>query len=188
MKNIKYLLIILSVIGIASLACNLGQRLATPTPTVLVSTEAVEDLEEAVEDAIDEAEQSGMINLEVTESQLTSLVVSELEKSGTESILNPQIQLDNDQLQFTAKVNTSGLSAQVEAIMEVDIDGAGRPVFNVTSASLGPFPVPADLVSEMEIQMNQAFQDQIDEVAPGLFIESIVIEDGTMVITGQLQQ
>jgi hypothetical protein len=185
MKMKKPLLIILFVLAAVSLACNLGRRVSTPVPTIPVSTEAVESLEESVDEAIEEAQQTGLIDLEITESELTSIVALELEKSGTDSVADPQITLDDGQILISAQVNTSGLSARIQATMEVTIDGAGRPVFNVVSATLGPFPVPADLVSEVETRINRAFQDQIDERAPGLFIESIVIDGGSMRITGR---
>jgi hypothetical protein len=45
--------------------------------------------------------------------------------------------------------------------------------------------VPEDFVSEIEVQINQAFQDQIDQIGQDVFIESIVIEGGAMRITGR---
>lgn len=185
MKNLKTLLIILSVLVVVSLACNMGRRAATPLPTVPVSTEAVEDLEQSVEEAFQEAEASGEINLVITEAQLTSAIAFELEKNGTNSLSDLQIRLQDGQIQMTAAVDASGLSATASVILEVSVDPAGRPVLSVGSANLGPFPVPEDLVSEIEVQINQAFQDQIDEMGPDIFIESIVIEGGAMRITGR---
>jgi len=187
MKKLRTLVIILSVLAAVSLACNLGRRTATPEPTVAVSTEAVESLEEAVEEAFEEAQQTGTIDLEITESQLTSVVAAELEKSGSESIADPQIRLDDGQIQITVQVKATGISAQAKMIMEVSIDGAGRPVFEVVSAGIGPIPLPADLVSEIEARINRAFQEQIDDAAPEMFIESIVIEGGSMRITGRTE-
>jgi uncharacterized protein YpmS len=185
MKHKKTLLIILSVSVLVSLACNFGRRVSTPAPTVPVSTEAVENLEESLEDAFQEAQESGEINLVITEDQLTSAIAFELEKNGTDSISDIQIRLQDGQVQMTAAVNASGLSATASVIMDVSVDAAGRPVLNVVSANLGPFPVPEDLVSEIEVQMNQAFQEQINETGTDVIIESIVIEGGSMRITGR---
>lgn len=186
MKKLRTLVIILSLLAAVSLACNLGRRAATPEPTVVVSTEAVESLEEAVDEAFDEAQQTGTIHLEITESQLTSIVAFELEKSGSESITDPQIQLDNGQILITVQAKATGISAEARMVMEVSPDSAGRPVFEVISAGIGPIPLPADLVSEIEVRINRAFQEQIDDAAPEMFIESIVIEGGSMRITGRV--
>lgn len=186
MKNVRTLVIILSVLAAMSLACNLGRNAATPEPTIAVSTEAVESLEEAVDEAFDEAQQTGAINLVITESQLTSIVAFELEKSGSKSITDPQIQLDDGQIHITAQAKATGISAQARIVMEVSVDSAGRPVFEVVSAGIGPIPLPADLVSEIEARINRAFREQIADAAPEMFIESIVIEGGSMRITGRM--
>jgi hypothetical protein len=46
--------------------------------------------------------------------------------------------------------------------------------------------LPADLVSEIEARINRAFREQIADAAPEMFIESIVIEGGSMRITGRM--
>jgi hypothetical protein len=140
MKNLKTLLIILSVLVVGSLACNFGRRTATPLPTVPVTTEAVEDLEQSVEEAFDQAQQSGEINLVITEAQLTSAIAFEMEKNGTQGISDLQIRLQNGQIQMTAKVDASGFSATANVVMDVSVDSAGRPVLNVVSGQFGSVP------------------------------------------------
>ena len=93
--------------------------------------------------------------------------------------------LQNGQIQLTGDVSTQGISAPAQVDIEVSVDVVGRPVLNVASATVGPFPIPGDLVSEVEVIINDAFQDQIDSMAPNLHIESIIIEDGTMTIIGR---
>jgi hypothetical protein len=72
----------------------------------------------------------------------------------------------------------------VKVIMDVSIDPTGRPNLHVVSSSIGPFPVPGDLISEVEVLMNKAFQEKIQSLAPNLHIENIVIENGKMTIYG----
>ena len=55
----------------------------------------------------------------------------------------------------------------------------------VVSSSIGPFPVPGELISEVELLMNQAFQEKVESMAPNMHVESIVIENGTMTIIGR---
>jgi hypothetical protein len=54
----------------------------------------------------------------------------------------------------------------------------------VISSSIGPFPVPGELISEVEVLINKAFQDKVQSMAPNLHIQSIVIENGKMTIYG----
>jgi hypothetical protein len=56
---------------------------------------------------------------------------------------------------------------------------------DVVSANIGPFPVPGDLVSEVEVTINKAFQDQIKSMAPDMHVERIIIDNGKMTITGR---
>lgn len=184
MRQRKILLMILLLVA-AALACNFNRAVSTPAPTVPVSTEAVESLETAVGEAFREAQTSGTIELEITEAQLTSLVAFELEERGAGYITNPQIFLQDGQVQMTAKVVRQGLSASARVVLKVQIDPVGRPVFDVISANIGPLPLPGDIIAEIEERINLAFQQQLNSLAPNLTIESIVIDNGVMSITGR---
>lgn len=168
-----------------SLACNLfsfGRE--TPAPPIPVTTEAVESLEETVEDAQQEAQQDGTIRLSITEAQLTSLVAMKLQETGDETISNPQVYLRDGKIQVFGDVRLENLSATANVVIGVSVDAQGKAVFNVESGSLGPFPLPENVVSQLENRLNLIFQEQIASAAPNLFIDSIVIADGQMTIEG----
>lgn len=172
---------------VSSLACNLSfGRKATPEPALPVTTEAVESLEESIEEAYQEAQMSGEIQLVITEAQITSLLTFELEKRAGDALVieNPQIYLRDGQIRLIGGVKRLGISATARVTVEVSVSADGKPVLDIVSASIGPFPIPGDFVSEVEIIINDVFQEQIASKVPGLFIESIVIENGTMMITG----
>ena len=180
------ILIAILVLATASLACNLGIRgVKTPAPLIPVSTEAVQSLEETAVNSFDKFQQTGQVNLTVTEEQLTSMVALELEEQATEGISNPQVYLRDGQIQLAGDVQTQGLSAPARMVMEVDIDANGRPSLQIVSANVGPFPVPDSLIESVETRLNRAFLNQLDEMAPNAVVESVVIADGSMTITGQ---
>lgn len=185
MKRRKALLLVVFLLMAAALACNFNRAVSKPVPTVPVSTEAVESLETAVGEAFQQAQTSGAIELEISEAQLTSLVAFELEERGAGYISNPQIFLQDGQVQMTARVARQGLSASARAVLTVQIDPLGRPVFDVISANIGPLPLPGDIIAEIEERINLAFKQQLDSLAPNLIIESIVIDNGVMAITGR---
>ncbi len=171
---------------ISSLACTLSfWRTATPESVIPVTTEAVESLEETAHGAFQEAQTSGEFNLVITEAQLTSILAFELEESAGDMINNLQLFLRDGQIQMTGDLNSEGISAPVKAIVEVSVDSAGRPILNVVSANIGPFPVPGDLVSEVGVTINKAFQGQIKSMAPDMHVEKIIIDNGKMTITGR---
>jgi uncharacterized protein YpmS len=150
-----------------------------------VTTEAVENLQSSAGGALDDALQGGDIEFAITEAQLTSLLAFELAERAGDQISDLQVFLRDGQIQLYGDVDTQGISAQVRIFVAVSVDPVGRPVLEVVSSSIGPFPVPGELISEVEVIMNEAFQEKIESLAPNMHIESIVIEDGTMTIIGR---
>ena len=186
MKRLKVIPLIIFVIVLSSLACNFGfGRQATPEEVIPVTTEALESLQDAAGDAVEDAIQGGDIEISITESQLTSLLAFELAERAGDQISNLQVFLRDGQIQLYGDVDTQGISAQVRVFVSVRVDPVGRPVLEVVSSSIGPFPVPGELISEVETIMNKAFQEKVESMAPNMHIESIVIEDGTMTIIGR---
>ena len=182
MKRLKVIPLIIFVLALSSLACNFGfGRQATPEEVIPVTTEAVESLQGAAGEAI----QNGDIEIAITEAQLTSLLAFELAERAGDQISNLQVFLRDGQIQLYGDVDTQGISAQVRVFVAVSVDPIGRPVLEVVSSSIGPFPVPGELISEVEMIMNKAFQEKVESMAPNMHIESIVIEDGTMTIIGR---
>ena len=185
MKRLKLIPLIIFVLVLSSLACNLSfGRQATPEPLIPLSSEEVESLAASAEESFQEAETSEMNKLEVSETQLTSLLGGELEKRVGDQITNLQAYLRDGQIQIFGDLDSQGITAPVKVIVDVSVDPAGRPILHVVSSSIGPFPVPGDLISEVEVLMNKAFQEKIQSMAPNLHIESIVIENGKMTIYG----
>lgn len=186
MKKIKVIPLIIFVIALSSLACNLSfGRREKQGEAILVTTESVENLQESAQEAVEGAIQSGDIEFVITEAQLTSLLTFELAERVGDQISNLQVLLRDGQIQLFGDVDTQGISATVRVVVSVRVDPIGRPVLKVVSSSIGPFPVPGELVSEVEMLMNKAFQEKIESMAPNMHIESIVIENGTMTIIGR---
>jgi uncharacterized protein YpmS len=169
---------------LASLACNFGLKsVETPAPPPPVSTQSVEELQKNLEKAYQEAQNSGQVNITVTESQLTSIVAFELEKQDITSVKDPQVYLRNGQVQVYGTLE-GDVSATARVVFDVDVNAAGKPEFHAVSAKVGPLPIPEDILSQLETNLNQAFADQIESMAPNTHIDNIAIADGEMTITG----
>jgi uncharacterized protein YpmS len=183
-KSISILLIIV-VLTVTSLACNLTRRLfAAPEPTIPVTTESAQSLESTLENAYEQAQQTGEINFTITEEQLTSMAALQLSQLGEQSIQNLQVYLRDGQIQVTGNVSTQGIQAPAKIIGTVTVDSSGIPSFNVSSATVGPFSIPSSTINNLETQFNQIFLNQINQIYPNLFIEQITIENGVMSIQG----
>lgn len=186
MKQMKLIAIIIFVLVLSSLACNLNfGKQATPDPLIPLVSEDVDNMAESSEVQPQNAEPGGMIELEVSETQLTNLLTVELAELVGNQITNLQVYLREGQIQIFGDLESQGIEAPVKVILEVSVDPVGRPNLEVVSSSIGPFPVPGDLVSEVELLMNKVFQEKIQSLAPNLQIESIVIENGKMTIRGR---
>jgi hypothetical protein len=183
MKNRLRFASILLLLAAVTLACNLGSR-ATPAPPPPVSTEAVENLEATLENAAESIRETGEVHLELDETQLTSLIAFELQESGEDMVSDPQVYLRDGQIQVFGNVERQNISGTARVALAVEIDEDGRPDLNVVSASLGPFPVPQQMVDRIETELNEAFSEQLDSLAPNTHFESITIADGKMTITG----
>jgi uncharacterized protein YpmS len=177
---------ILSILVTASLACYFTgvRQEATPEP-VPVTTEAVETLEENAQDAAKAFQDSGEINMEVTEEQLTSLVVFELQKQQDPVLQNPQVYLRDGQVQLRGDVQQGGITAPLEMNMTVSADADGRPQYEVVSAKVGPFPLPQSILDQMTSQIDAVFASQFGEDVDKIYIEQITIADGRMNIQGR---
>jgi uncharacterized protein YpmS len=185
MKQLKLIPLIIFVLVLSSLACNLSfGRQATPEPLIPLASEEEESVGGSAEETIQGEETGGMMVLEVSEAQLTSLLVGELEKRIGDQITNFQAYLRDGQIQIFGDIDSQGITAPVKVIVDVSVDPAGRPNLHVISSSIGPFPVPGELISEVEVLINKAFQDKVQSMAPNLHIQSIVIENGKMTIYG----
>jgi uncharacterized protein YpmS len=191
-KQYHYILLIVMILIIGSLACNaVVGKVATPTATfepIPVKTEAVKTLESKVETAATEAAGNSKVTLEITETQLTSLIASELQKQQEQVVQNPQVHLQDGQVHLTGNVEQSGLSLPLDIVMTVSVDTEGHPHTHILSGSVGPFPLPQDLLDKLSTQLDDGLANQIDSENNGFFIEDITIDNGVMTVTGHSQK
>jgi uncharacterized protein YpmS len=187
MSKRKILLAPALLLILASLACNFGLKgVETPAPPPPVTTESVEELQRNLQQAYEDAQKDGEVSLTVTETQLTSIVAFELEQQGLTSVKDPQVYLRDGQVQVYGTLE-GDIQATARVVFDVDVNAAGKAEFHAVSANVGPLPIPDDILSNLEDNLNQAFADQIESLAPNSQLETITIADGEMTITGHTQ-
>jgi uncharacterized protein YpmS len=186
-KRNRFLLLVVTALLGASLACNLPSRLEqapenTPIP---VTTEAVENLQNNVASAAATAQSGQPVTLTVTEAQLTSLVAFEAEKQSEKVFQDPQVLLRDGQVQVLGKVKQSGISLPLKIVLTISADAQGKPHYQVVSANLGPLPLPQAILDQLTAQLDQAMADQLNTASNNVFVEKIDIAGGVMTITGR---
>jgi len=185
MKQLNWIVLIIFALVLSSLACNFGfGRPATPENDVPPANEALSVPGVNQADPNPDTGFQGLEPIIVTEAELTGLMEEELQQRIGDQISNLQVDLQSEQIQILGDVNTQGIAAPVKVVIDVSVDPVGRPTLNIISSNIGPFPVPGDLVAEIEVLINKAFQEKVIALAPNMNIDDIVIQNGIMTIYG----
>lgn len=184
-KRLNSVVLIIFALVISSLACNFGfgrpATLEIEDPAVAgqpISPGSIQPVPETGTVVQD------MAPIVVTEGQLQALMENELQQRIGDQIEDLRVYLRTGNIQVEGKVNTQGVSAPVKVVIDVSVDLVGRPSLSILSANIGPFPVPGDLVTEVETMINKAFMEKVVSLAPNMHIDNIVIQNGVMTIYG----
>ncbi len=190
MKTRKlYLTFFFILLLLTSLACTIfvgGPDY--PEQTVPVSTDEVLSMQAQIEQAFLSGAESGIVTLQITESQLTSYMNQKLQEQSSPPFTEPQVFLRNGQMQMYGKINRGMFAANVLITMNVNIDPTtGLPKIEIASADFGPFPAPEGLNTAISAVIDEAFTGSLGPVAIGFRLESITIADGIMTLTGRIK-
>jgi uncharacterized protein YpmS len=177
------ILSILIVLATAAIACNMPStsRRSTDKPADTASTPTEFVLTEPA------SSEAGSVTITLTEGQLNTIVQQALKGQTDQPIEELQVRLESGQVILTGTVNQNGLSLPMRLTLTVDPDGQGGLNYQVTSASVGPLPLPQSLRDQIETMLNQNLQAQVRQLTNNLYIESINIGNGLMTVTGQPQ-
>jgi hypothetical protein len=193
-KHIVTILFCLTLI-LTSLACTIfvGGPDYSSLPTVPVSTEITQSIQDEVARAFTEGMTTGTVTLNFTEAQLTSYIASRLQTDPTMQqdnkplITDPQVYLRDGQMQIYGKTQQGLLTANIGIIISVGVDADGQPAIEIVSADFGPLPAPEGLRDTISAMVREAYTGSIGPVATGLRIETITIADGIMTISGRIR-
>jgi hypothetical protein len=177
------------VLLLASMACSIfvgGPEY--PTQTVPVSTEEVQTMQEQIEQALIAGAETGIVTLQITESQLTSYMALKMQEQTNPPFTEPQVFLRDGQMQMVGKIDRGMFAANMLITMNVSIDPATNlPKIEVASADFGPIPAPEGLNAAISAVIEEAFTGSLGPVALGFRLESITIADGIMTLTGRIK-
>lgn len=196
MKQKKYALpIFLLTILLTSLACTIfvgGPDYSNLAP-IPVSTEAAESLKQEMKQAFENGAQTGVVTLNITEPQITSVLAFRLlsdpnmQTDKKPIISDPQVYLRDGQMKIYGKSQQGMFAANIGVIVNMGVDELGKPKIEIASADFGPFPVPGGIKEALTAMIDEAYTGAIGPAATGLRIETITIADGIMTITGRIK-
>lgn len=197
MKLTKYAYPILFItLILTSLACTIfvGGPDTSNLPPIPVSADAAESIKEEMKRAFEAGLATGVVTFNLTEPQITSYLALRLQTDQalqqtdkTPLITDPQVYLRDGQMQIYGKTQQGIFAANIGIIVSVGVDEAGQPKIEIVSADFGPFPAPEGLKDAITAVIREAYTGSLGPVATGLRIQTIVLANGIMTITGRIR-
>lgn len=177
-----------SALAIAVLACqvDLGGP-AAPGGPIPVSTEAASQIRQAWQAAIADAVRTGRITLLFDESQLTSYLALRLQEQDDPLLHDPQVFLRNGVIQVHGLTRRGALQASVLITIAPQISRNGTLAFEVTSAVVGPLPLPNALRDSISAILTEALTSPLGSLATGMRIISIAVADGQLALVAEVR-
>ncbi len=157
------------VLLLASMACTIfvgGPEY--PTQTIPVSTEEVQSMQTQIDEALAAGAETGIVTLQITESQLTSYIALKMQEKDNPPFTEPQVLLRNGQMQIAGKLNRGMFAANMLITMNVSVDPVTNlPKIEIASADFGPFPAPEGLNAAISAVIDETFTGSLGPVAIG---------------------
>jgi hypothetical protein len=171
---------ILLLLGMACGPCNLlTGEIPTPPHPIAVSTEAAGQLESRIQQNL-RGEPGKQFILQVTDTEVTSLVATELAKYDESPITNPQVWFTRGNIYGTGRlVNVLPIETDFYVVASARIHEE-KVVVEIEEISAGALPIPDSLLETISQSINETVEElQLDvEVTALEILESEAIVRG----------
>ncbi|GAB4578693.1 MAG: hypothetical protein Fur0022_14290 [Anaerolineales bacterium] len=196
-NNNKFqILTFLITLFLSALACQAGANPPTlpemQVPTALPAVPTFDPnltnkFEEEWQKSIVEAVTTGSFTVTITEGQFSEFINRKNAENPNSALSNIQIFLRDGQIQLYSTAESDSGSTTLQITATVALSAEGKLQVTVTSAQLGIFPVPESILSSISQSINDALNGQGTTGAENIQLESVVITDGYMTITGTIK-
>jgi uncharacterized protein YpmS len=178
----------LAFLALAALACQIDVGgPARPDTSLPAAGESQEPIEQTWKSAVESMDASGQIIVIVTESQLNGLAQEYLAKQDQVALTDPQIFLQDGQIQFHGVLDQGMLKANLRVGIVPVVEDDGRLAFRIESADLGPVPAPEAVRDTISAALTELLSGSLGPLATGLRITTLAVDNGEMAIIGQLR-
>ena len=180
----------LSALGliVAGLACQINVGGPTPpSEPIQVSTLEAMQLEENWRAAFEADPIDGRVTVVITERELTAFLAARMADAQNPLLKEPQVRLQAGEIQIFGVATAGPLEASALLSIQPLVDSEGVLAFNITTAEVGPLPIPDTLKQGLSDLLTEAFTGNLGSVATGIRITSLAIADGEASIVGELR-
>ncbi len=180
----------LSALGliVSGLACQINVGGPTPpSEPIQVSTLEAMQLEENWRAAFEADPIDGRVTVVITERELTAFLAARMADAQNPLLKEPQVRLQAGEIQIFGVATAGPLEASALLSIQPLVDSEGVLAFNITTAEVGPVPIPDTLKQGLSDLLTEAFTGNLGSVATGIRITSLAIADGEASIVGELR-
>jgi hypothetical protein len=173
---------------VAGLACQINVGGPTPpSEAIEVSTLEAMQLEENWRAAFEAEPIDGRVTVVITERELTAFLAARIADAQNPLLKEPQVRLQAGEIQIFGVATAGPLEASALLSIQPLVDSEGVLAFNITTAEVGPLPIPDTLKQGLSDLLTEAFTGNLGSVATGIRITSLAIADGEASIVGELR-
>ena len=175
-------------LSLAGLACqiNVGGP-SPPSEPIQISTLDALQLEENWRAAFEADPVAGRVTVVITERQLTAFLAARMADAQNPLLKDPQVRLQAGEIQIFGVASAGPLEASALLTIQPLVDPEGVLAFNITTAEVGPVPIPDTLKQGLSDLLTEAFTGKLGSLATGIRITSLAIADGEAAIVGELR-
>jgi uncharacterized protein YpmS len=142
--------------------------------------------EELTEEMATIPEPSPFVTITMTAEQMTALIQEnvvgrEITGGGFElTIHDPAVYITDEYVELTGKASSPGLGDLDFRIAGVPVAEDGALRFLVTCVTVGGFPLPADMIAQIESGLDQAVLSQ--SLPAGYEVREVILSDGLITL------
>jgi hypothetical protein len=182
-KPYKYIILLtLAAIILVSLACNLpisGLSRNDEAGTLNTPLQSPETEQNNLD--LSSVER---FSYQVTEAQLSAILREGLASRPELGIREPVAYLRDGSIELSAYVERSGLTLPMTITMDLYIDSDNYLQYEITSAKLGPLPVPQAIMDQLSVYIDQSIEQSLGVSRDSVHFESVLVQNGVLSISG----
>ena len=168
---------------LSGLACQINAGGPKSPRHVPVSAAAASSAEKVIGSAFNSRVAAGPVAFTLTEEQVTSYLSAQLSTQEGALIKQPQVILQNNQVEIYGLIEQEYLAAYVRMVFKANQSASDRQL-ELVSADFGPLQVKSGLEGMTDL-LNEMLDGSATAVATGFRIESIYVADRMITITAR---
>jgi len=185
----KFLLIFL-VFGIVSLSCSLPlfrSQSSTVDESNPLPTFEIEEtqIQQSIETVV--AQPGEQFYYQISEAQLTSMLIDSLDSRADLGITDPIAYLSNGIVEIRGQAQRSGIKLPLLIQLQLYIDSQHQLQYEIVTAKIGPFPLPDILLDQLSNYLDQSLSNNLSLDRNDVYFEHVAVENGILVVSGHLR-